>query len=45
MKKYDSGTAMMSRGCMCCCMCIPINTSKSDLFSTSNRNIVLHAYA
>ena len=45
MKKYDSGTAMMSRRCMCCCMCITFDTSKSDLFSTSNRNIVLHACA
>ena len=40
MKKYDSGTAMMNCGCMCCCMCITFNTSKTDLFSTSNRNII-----
>ena len=45
MKKYDSGTVMMSRKCMCYCMCITFNTTKTDLFSTSNRNIVLHACA
>ena len=43
MKKYDSGTAMMMWKCMCCCMCITFHMSNSDLFSTSNRNIVLHA--
>ena len=40
MKKYDFGIAMMMWKCMCCCMCVTFNTSNSDLFSTSNKNIV-----